>query len=232
MMKHWTTQRRREFLAHCVLFGLPFTLSLAASIWFWVQHSGSLLAGVAVVLVVEVVILAVFILHLAGIRTTIAWARHGLPVLSSVGMVECFYRVFAPHNPPMIALGIAVGLSLLLMGYLFFTKKGIERAVADDALTPEGALVARLHEAQQAWVVTAIDRLDVAQQPLLLPRVASYPSPVFVHERETTDLASEHIADETEPAADRTCKYCGTSNLTMSQVMEHGRRHKKHGTCE
>jgi len=231
-MNLWTKQRRYEFWAHVALFGVPFAISLASSVWFWSQHSGSLLAGVAVVLVVEVVILAVFVLYLAGVRTTIAWARHGLPILSSAGMLECFYRIFEPHNPPRITLGIAIGLSLLLMAYLFFTKKGIEQAVKEREATPQQQLLQRLHEAQQAWVVTAIDRLDVAQQPLYLPRQASYPPPVRSHERETTDLASEHIADELPAADDRTCKYCGTTGLTMSQVMEHGRRHQKHGTCE
>ena len=233
-MKHWTKQRRGEFVAHCVLFGLPFTISLAASIWFWSQHSGSLLAGVAVVLVVEIVILAVFVLHLAGIHTTIAWARHGLPVLSSVGMFECFYRIFEPHNPPSAALGIAAGLSLLLMAYLFFTKKGIEQAVKDRTLTPEGQLIQHFHEAQQHWAVTTIERLDVTQQPLYLPRQASYPEPVLCTVTpETVDLAASHIADEAAKpaAADRTCKRCGEAGLTMSQIMEHGRRWNKYGKC-
>ena len=232
-MKHWTKKRQGEFLAHCVLFGLPFTISLAASIWFWSQHSGSLLAGVAVVLVVEVVILAVFVLHLAGIQTTIAWARHGLPVLSSVGMFECFYRIFAPHNPPSVALGIAAGLSLLLMAYLFFTKKGIEQAVKDDQLTPQGHLIRQFHEAQEQWAITMIERIDVTHEPLYLPRPqATYPDPVLcVATPDTVDLASQHVADEAPVAADRTCKYCGQNGLTMSQIMEHGRKRNKYGMC-
>jgi hypothetical protein len=226
-MKHWSRTRQAEFWSHCILFGVPFAISVASSVWFWSLHSGSFLAGVVVVFVIEIIVLSVFILHLMNIHTTIAWTRHALPVLSSVGMYECFHALFAPHNSEVVTRLIATFLSLLLMVYLFFTKRGIERAANESALTPEGYLVREYREAQETWARTLVSRVSLVDEPLCLPRVAEYPAPVHVHE-----VVDEGMASESEKATHtRRCPHCGTDGLTMTKVMEHGRSFEKYGNC-
>ena len=218
-MRGWTQQRRGEFLAHCALFGVPFVISIAASCWFWTQHSGNLLAGIGSVVILEAIVFSVFVLHLAGIRTTIAWTRHGLPILSGVGMFEAFYRLFEAHNSPTITLAIASLFTVVLIAYLFFTKRGIERAVFAPDITPAQRVYRRMEEAQQAWLMDRIDALTFTAPSYLLPRQADYPAPVQIHE----DIPAARVY---------TCKHCGESGLTAAENMTHGRLHKKYGTCK
>ena len=138
-------------------------------------------------------------------------------------------ELFVEPLPFWLSLSLAVLHGAPFTVLLYFVSRFVVHGSGD--LTPQERLYEAMQQAQQDWLKGTVQQALTGPPPLLLPRQASYPPPVRSHEAETTDLASEHIADESPVAADRTCKYCGTSNLTMSQVMEHGRTHKRYGTC-
>lgn len=43
---------------------------------------------------------------------------------------------------------------------------------------------------------------------------------------------AEALATQPKPARDYTCKHCGQAGLTSAELMAHGRRQKRHGSCQ
>jgi hypothetical protein len=94
--------------------------------------------------------------------------------------------------------------------------------------------LAILHGAPLAWVAFLVSDLllhqDIGERTewAAMRQTAAYTPD---HEENHEDTASEVIAAEREPARDRTCRYCGESQLTAHEIMAHGRIRKAAGRC-
>ncbi len=162
------------------------------------------------------------------------WAGFGLLLVLSLQSVAGLVAGFTRGGDRMLAtLGagnesarFAVAAVALLLGNL--VVPGLILALSKIAAILVGELVT-LAPAESARSAPSLNYAWA--RPAEPAAVPIYVEPAAQTQGFTTQSAQTPAPERTEPAKDRTCKYCGAAGLSAIEVARHGRARARRGSC-
>lgn len=211
---YWTKRRWASLAVHVAFVSVPFALSTASALLFWLaMFDQNWWLAVPMMAVIEILSLAGLILFLTRIESPFTTLRHLLPFISIIPLGRELYLQLA-HNSPVVAWSLTGITTLILVIIAWQCFRTIERlfippvqAAKEKAREHVGALAVTLAQLDEMNGIVdgfVVERMHYHAPSLVAARVAEQ---VFPEARETRINAIPKRID----AAPSICPNCGTS---------------------
>lgn len=165
MLKHWTTRRKASLLIHSIVVLIPFSFATVSAALFWNGLFHSWWIAVPMVAVIDVLSLLGLALFIWRVPSPFQRLRHVLPFVSIVPLGYELWRILAPHNDALVAIGVSLLVTAILVGvaqrcYVTIEQLFVDPLQAAQELAEEQAA----HERQRAVHAAIVARQRMTQQ--------------------------------------------------------------------